>query len=172
MYSMLAYGQGTRERERVEFWTYLGGIIITPRNSHIPPNLYTPHALRMASQSMQTSPPLDIPYAESVVAGAGDGDRPVGEDFDTADGGGMAGEGVDALAKKSCADQHVVGGGGEVGETYPVSTSHTLTCLSQPPETTKLVFNPCHPLTLPHKLLPSFSSSSSFSFPPWSWPLL
>lgn len=112
MYSMLAYGQGTRERERVEFWTYLGGIIITPRNSHIPPNLYTPHALRMASQSMQTSPPLDIPYAESVVAGAGDGDRPVGEDFDTADGGGMAGEGVDALAKKSCADQHVVGGGG------------------------------------------------------------
>lgn len=97
---MLAYGQGTRQRERVEFWTYLGGIIITPRNSHIPPNLYTPHALRMASQSMQTSPPLDIPYAESVVAGAGDGDRPVGEDFDTADGGGMAGEGVDALAKK------------------------------------------------------------------------
>ena len=101
-----------RERERVEFWTYLGGIIITPRNSHIPPNLYTPHALRMASQSMQTSPPLDIPYAESVVAGAGDGDRPVGEDFDTADGGGMAGEGVDALAKKVAPISMWLGGGG------------------------------------------------------------
>lgn len=82
------------------FGTYLGGIIITPRNSHIPPNLYTPHTLRMSSQGMQTSPPLDIPYAESVVARAGDGDRSVGKDFDTADGGGMAGEGVDALSKK------------------------------------------------------------------------
>lgn len=82
------------------FVTYLGGIIITARNSHIPPNLYTPHTLRMSSQGMQTSPPLDIPYAESVVARAGDGDRSVGKDFDTADGGGMAGEGVDALSKK------------------------------------------------------------------------
>lgn len=52
----------------------------------------------MSSQGMQTSPPLDIPYAESVVARAGDGDRSVGKDFDTADGGGMAGERVDALS--------------------------------------------------------------------------
>lgn len=162
------------------FGTYLGGIIITPRNSHIPPNLYTPHTLRMSSQGMQTSPPLDIPYAESVIARAGDGDRSVGKDFDTADGGGMAGEGVDALSKKrvfgfvSISMWRDSGGrrsAGSVGgaETYPVSTSHTLTCLSQPPETTKLVFNPCHPLTLPHKLPPPFSSSLSSWL--WPWPL-
>lgn len=92
--------QVTFRREKRVFGTYLGGIIITPRNSHIPPNLYTSHTLRMSSQGMQTSPPLDIPYAESVVARAGDGDRSVGKDFDTADGGGMAGEGVDALSIK------------------------------------------------------------------------
>lgn len=165
--------QVTFRREKRVFGTYLGGIIITPRNRHIPPNLYTPHTLRMSSQGMQTSPPLDIPYAESVVARAGDGDRSVGKDFDTADGGGMAGEGVDALSIKRVFGFVSISiwedSGGEGAETYPVSTSHTLTCLSQPPETTKLVFNPCHPLTLPHKLPPSFSSSLSSWL--WPWPL-
>lgn len=47
---------------------------------------------------MQTSSTLDIPYAEGIIAGSGDGDRAVGEDFDTPDSRCMPGERMDTLA--------------------------------------------------------------------------
>lgn len=47
---------------------------------------------------MQTSSTVDIPYAESVIAGSGDGDGAVREDFDTPDGGCMPGQRMDTLA--------------------------------------------------------------------------
>jgi len=78
--------------------THPTGEVITSRDQLIPGDLYAPDALLVPAQRAQQHARLDIPYTKSMIPRARDGYGPAVEDFDTADGRGMASQYVYVFA--------------------------------------------------------------------------